>query len=38
MTLSAWIMLGVTWGIVLFFTGKFFLMAIRKSPSGEGGE
>jgi hypothetical protein len=38
MTLSAWIMLGLTWGIVLFFTGKFFLMALRKPSSGSGGE
>ncbi len=38
MTLSAWIMLGLTWGIVLFFAGKFFLMALRTPPAGEDGE
>ncbi len=37
MTTPAWIMMLLTWGVVLFFTGKFFLMAMRKPP-GNGEE
>ena len=33
MTGSAWIMMLVTWAIVCFFTGKFFLMVLKK-PQG----
>jgi hypothetical protein len=32
MTGSAWLMLGVTWGVVIFFTAKFFLMVLRTPP------
>lgn len=33
MTLSAWVMLGVTWSVVVFFTARFFWMVLRK-PQG----
>jgi hypothetical protein len=32
MTSSAWIMLAVTWSVIVFFTAKFFLKILR-SPS-----
>jgi hypothetical protein len=32
MTGSAWVMLGVTWSVVIFFTAKFFLMVLRTPP------
>jgi hypothetical protein len=32
MTTSAWIMLGVTWTVVTFFTARFFLKALRSPP------
>lgn len=32
MTLSAWIMMCVTWTIVLFFSGRFFWMVLT-TPS-----
>ena len=35
MTLAAWIMLSVTWGIVLFFTGRFFWMVLKTPPRKE---
>jgi hypothetical protein len=25
----AWLMLVLTWGVILFFTGKFFLKVLR---------
>jgi len=28
MTAAAWTMLIVTWGVILFFTGKFFFMVL----------
>ena len=30
MTRAAWIMLLVSWGVILFFTGKFFWMVLKK--------
>jgi hypothetical protein len=32
MTGSAWVMLGVTWSVVIFFTAKFFLKVLRTPP------
>ncbi len=32
MTGSAWLMLGVTWSVVIFFTAKFFLKVLRTPP------
>ena len=29
---SAWLMLGVTWSVVIFFTAKFFLKVLRTPP------
>ncbi len=29
MSRGAWIMMLVTWGIVFFFTGRFFLRVLR---------
>lgn len=29
MTTAAWTMLGITWGVILFFTGKFFWKVLR---------
>jgi hypothetical protein len=29
MTTAAWLMLMVTWGIILYFTGKFFWMVLQ---------
>ncbi len=34
MTTSAWIMLIATWGVVIFFTARFFLMVLRSPRSG----
>lgn len=28
MTPSAWVMLGVSWSVIFFFTGKFFWMVL----------
>ena len=33
MTGSAWLMLGVTWSVVIFFTAKFFLKVLRTPPN-----
>lgn len=35
MTGVAWSMLLVTWGIILFFTGKFFWMVLKTPVSPE---
>ena len=35
MTAGAVVMLAVTWGIVLFFTGRFFLKVLRTPASPE---
>ncbi len=29
MTTTAWIMLGVTWAIIIFFTGRFFWKVLK---------
>jgi hypothetical protein len=29
MTGTAWLMLGITWAVVFFFTGRFFLKVLR---------
>jgi hypothetical protein len=28
MTIAAWIMLALTWGVIIFFTVKFFWMVV----------
>lgn len=33
MTRNAWIMLIATWGVVIFFTVRFFLKVLRTPPS-----
>lgn len=41
MTTAAWVMLAVTWSVVLFFCGRFFLMVLREDPDQDrrrGGE
>lgn len=39
MTVAAWLMLGATWSVIVFFTGRFFLAVLRtparKSPAGD---
>jgi hypothetical protein len=35
MTMNAWIMLGVTWTVVIFFTAKFFIKILKTPPSDE---
>jgi len=37
MTTGAWVMLGVTWSVIAFFTLTFFV-AVLRSPSREDGE
>ena len=32
MTTSAWVMLGITWAVIGFFTAKFFLKVLRDKP------
>ena len=32
MTGSAWLMLGITWSVVIFFTARFFLKVLRTPP------
>jgi hypothetical protein len=32
MTGTAWLMLGGTWSVVIFFTAKFFLKVLRTPP------
>jgi len=32
MTTSAWIMLAVTWSVIVYFTVTFFLAVLRKPP------
>lgn len=29
MTTNAWIMLGITWSVVIFFTAKFFIKVLK---------
>ena len=36
MTTSAWIMLGITWAVITFFTVCFFVIILRR-PKGGGG-
>lgn len=36
MTPEAWLMLGVTWGVVTFFTLKFFIRVVRTPAIREG--
>jgi hypothetical protein len=35
MTGAAWTMMIVTWGIIAFFTGKFFWMVLKTPPRDE---
>lgn len=35
MTTSAWIMLGVTWSVIVFFTAKFLLKVLRSPAMGQ---
>lgn len=32
MTPSAWIMLSITWSVIVFFAGRFLLAVIRTPP------
>jgi hypothetical protein len=32
MTRNAWIMLIVTWSVVIFFTARFFIAVVRTPP------
>ena len=33
MTRGAWAMLILTWGVITFFTVRFFVMVLRKPPT-----
>lgn len=35
MTPAAWTMLGITWSVILFFTGKFFWKVLTTPPRAE---
>ncbi len=35
MTGAAWLMMLVTWAVIIFFTGKFFWMVLRTPPRDE---
>lgn len=35
MTGSAWLMLGITWAVVILFTVRFFLQVLRTPPRAE---
>jgi len=35
MTTNAWIMLGVTWTVVVFFTARFFMKILKTPPRDE---
>lgn len=35
MKTAAWIMMSITWGVILFFTGKFFWMVLITPPRDE---
>jgi len=39
MTRAAWIMMLITWAVIIYFTARFFLMVLTKSdePPGENG-
>lgn len=36
MTTGAWLMFGITCGVITVVTLRFFLMALRKPPKGDG--
>ncbi|MDH4046046.1 MAG: hypothetical protein OEY20_05975 [Gemmatimonadota bacterium] len=38
MTWSAWLLLGVTWTIIAYFTGRFFLGVLRATEESEGND
>ncbi len=35
---AAWAMLGVTWSVILFFAGRFFLKVLRNPNPPEAGD
>ena len=35
MTFEAWLMLGITWTVVIIFTGRFFMMVLKTPPKDE---
>jgi hypothetical protein len=35
MTTSAWILLGVTWSVIAYFTARFFLAVLRATEQRE---
>ena len=35
LTAAAWVMMLLTWSVILFFTVKFFLMVLRTPPRDE---
>jgi hypothetical protein len=35
MTAAAWTMLVITWGVIAFFTLKFFIAVLRTPPRGD---
>lgn len=37
MTKAAWIMMLITWAVILFFTVKFFLMVLKAPPGDDSG-
>jgi hypothetical protein len=36
MTSSAWLMLGITWAVIAFFTVRFFIKVLRTPPRPAG--
>lgn len=36
MTTGAWIMLVLTWGVICYFTGRFFHMVLTTPPKPDG--
>jgi hypothetical protein len=35
MTRNAWLMLIVTWGVVIYFTARFFLRVLKTPPKDD---
>jgi phosphotransferase system glucose/maltose/N-acetylglucosamine-specific IIC component len=35
MTTAAWIMLGITWAVIVYFTARYFWMVFRMPVSAE---
>jgi hypothetical protein len=38
MTWSAWTLMGITWAVIAYFTGRFFLAVLRTTEPPDGGD